>query len=98
MNLKNKFMKKKSIYCLALSLSLFTGYNMYRTCDSDKELSVTMMSNIEALATGDVGSGSKSCYKNITKAQDNDKLSVGVTDCSSCSTVRATSSSNKSSC
>jgi len=90
-------MKKKFFgVATAIAIAAMVTLNLNINVDTN-EVSALTMSNIEALANGESGSGKK-CYSTITKAPDDNSLAISVTDCSDCLVYWATSASSSSTC
>ncbi|GHT74330.1 hypothetical protein AGMMS50262_07070 [Bacteroidia bacterium] len=90
-------MKKKNfggiaVLAIAAVAMLNVNFNSQKS-----ELSGISLANVEALASGEEGSG-KSCYANVTPASDSDDWAVAVRKCSDCTTYWAASASSTSTC
>jgi len=90
-------MKKRILSGLfALALLAATGYSVNKSMKSDTGLSDLVLTNVEALASGEGGDQTLSCWKTIN-SQGN-QTTTHKTYCGSCEAVPVHSWSNEGTC
>ena len=89
---------KKKIFSLVAIAAISLGAWNYSENQNNVELSDLALANVEALAWGEDGGSSSSCFNSISIAPDDGSLAVGARDCWTCQYYWVTYANDSDNC